>query len=414
MRNISSHRIKRTLRTILTSLTITAAFLLPLALDAKTVMRVTFVNPDKPGNVFWDRVTTYMQLAAEDLNIELTVLYAESRFQTPEIVNEALRHGPKPDYLVYIYQYAQTKDVLEIAEQAKIKSFIFNTNMVEQEKRSVGEAREKYEYWIGHSFPNNKHSGQQLAQRLIQEAQQLHLQHSDGRHYLVALHGTRDSSAVPDYKTGLENAVSSNPNVKIVQQLHSNWSHTRAQKQTEAMIRRHPETDIIWAGSESMALGAIEANEKLGRKPGKDIVIGGTVNSHVGLSAVEQGKMIANIGGDTLEGAWALTQIYDYHHGKDFFSGKPINYSLTITDKHTIGEYNNFFNQEYWKHVDFKRFTHHHNPALRGLQVTPETLVNWTREHPDNCCSTNPMLTPQATSNPMQSAPIQPSNGTPN
>ncbi|VUD51413.1 ABC transporter periplasmic-binding protein YtfQ [Thalassocella blandensis] len=359
-----------------------AALVFSLNCHAKNVIHVTFVNPDKPGNVFWDRVTTYMQFAAEDLDIELSVLYAESRFQTPDIVSEAIKHKPKPDYLLYIYQYAQTRDVLEIAEQAKIKSFIFNTNMVEQERRTVGEAREKYKYWIGHSFPNNKNSGQQLAQSLITEAQSLHLQQGDGRHYLVALHGTRDSSAVPDYKAGLENAVSLNPNIKIVQQLHSNWSNLRAKKQTEGVLRRHPEIDIIWAGSESMAMGAIDASEKLGRKPGQDIIIGGTVSSQAGLQAVDQGKMIASIGGDTLEGAWALTQIYDYEHGQDFYTGTPITYSLTITDKETIRQYDNFFSPEYWQQVDFKQFTKRHNPQLKEVQVTPDTLVKSTRETP--------------------------------
>ena len=42
-----------------------------------SAMSVTFINPGKQGEKFWDMVSQTMQAAADDLDITLEVIYAQ-------------------------------------------------------------------------------------------------------------------------------------------------------------------------------------------------------------------------------------------------------------------------------------------------------------------------------------------------
>ncbi|MDX5297447.1 MAG: hypothetical protein LPK85_00700, partial [Gammaproteobacteria bacterium] len=68
-------------------------------------INVTFVNPDKPGNPFWDLVTDFMKAAADSLDIELQVIYGDAdRYVTTSKAIAAIQASPPPDYLVFMYQ----------------------------------------------------------------------------------------------------------------------------------------------------------------------------------------------------------------------------------------------------------------------------------------------------------------------
>ncbi len=372
MRTPTPHLIARTICTSV----VLFVFTIASSVFAEDRPYIIFINPDKPGNVFWDRVSLYMQYAARDLNVELEVHYAENRFHVPEIAKAVLNKERKPNYLLYIYQYAQTVDVLKLAEKAKVKSFIFNTNMTKSERDIIGKPREKYKYWIGHSYPDNANAAESLATHLFQSARKKHIEKEDGKLYVVALHGTRDSSVAKDYQEGLKRAISQTPNVKIQQQLYSNWEHQRAYRQSQGALRRHPEVNIIWTGNEAMALGAIQAAETLERTPGKDLMIGGTATSSSGIAAIRDGKLIANVGGDTIEGAWALTLLYDYHNGIDFYPAKDtFSYAMSIVNKDNLDEYAPFIEVQFWKNLNFKMFSRKYNEDIKSKIIDPKDMI---------------------------------------
>lgn len=372
--------------------------------SSEAEFRVTFINPDKPGNAFWDRLTLIMRYAAEDLNIQLDVRYAETRFNVADITEEVVRSKHKPDYIVFIYQYAQSLEALKIAEQAGVKSFMFNTNIVKQEQKLAGDIGVRFKHWIGHSYPSIRTSGQDLAKHVFELANAKNTE-EDKRHYLLALHGSRDSAAAGENRSGLESAVSASPNVKVLQQLYSNWSFERARKQTEGMLRRHNELDVIWAGNESMALGALAAVESSGKTAGEDVFIAGSVSSLNGLDAIRRGKLVGNLGGDTLEGAWVLTRLYDYHFKHDNLAHHPVNYSLTVANAANIAQFKSLLDNDYWHQIDFKQFTHRHNKALDIKHFTPESLFNSSIETDTPHDHSAPSATQQEAINKQNSSP---------
>lgn len=83
------------------------AFLLVVLLLPGGVMasapRVTFLNPGYSNELFWLSVSEFMQAAADDLDMQLTVLYAERDHQRMvQQAREVLNSAEPPDYLVVV------------------------------------------------------------------------------------------------------------------------------------------------------------------------------------------------------------------------------------------------------------------------------------------------------------------------
>ena len=153
-------------------------------------LKVTFINPGYPGAIFWDRVTDVMQAAANDLEIELTVLYASKDTDTDRITHAALvkqvaESPQKPDYLITIFRKGSTRKVLSSIEKHNLDTFIINTDVPAEIKASIGKPRQIYSHWIGHIFPNDKKAGYDLASELINQAtidpRPFHLQSNECR-----------------------------------------------------------------------------------------------------------------------------------------------------------------------------------------------------------------------------------------
>ena len=96
-----------------------------------------------------------------------------------------------------------------------------------------------------------------------------------------------------------------------------------------------------------MALGAMDAAIARGRKPGKDIFIGGLNWSAEALERVQDGKMVASIGGHFMQGGWAMVLIHDYHMGRDFADlGVEFTAPMTVIDQSNVAEYLDVFRNQ--------------------------------------------------------------------
>ena len=80
------------------------------------------------------------------------------------------------------------------------------------------------------------------------------------------------------------------------------------------MFGRYPDTNIIWAANDSMALGALRAV----RAREARVLVGGMAGFPDAITSVADGGLAATSAGGYLIGAWALVMLYDYHRGVDF------------------------------------------------------------------------------------------------
>lgn len=334
--------------------------------EAKDPIRVTFINPSSTSNPFWNQVTNFMQVVARNLDMQLDVRYAnDNRYEGTNLATKALASHPKPDFLIYIYQTGQGQEILSAAESAKVYSFIINTDVNDSDRETVGKPREKFKYWIGHLFPDDVAAGQELANRLFEAAKAQGKLGQDGRVHAVALSGGRDSSAALDRNEGLQQALQSHPEVTLHQLVFTNWEMKLARSQTQGLLKRYPEASVVWAASDFIALGAIEAIEENKKNAGADVLAGGFDWTTAGVHAVKNGKMLATLGGHFMDGGWALVLMHDFYHGIDFApSGTTIRSRMHVISQENVDSFLALPSKKQWDDIDFRQFSKIYNPKL--------------------------------------------------
>jgi len=335
---------------------------------------VVFVNPDRPGNPFWDKVTTVMQAAAKDLELTLEVRYGDTnREQSTRQALDAIQSDPPADYLVYIYQVGQARRILEAAEQAGVRSIIFNTDVADQDRDLVGSPGEVYTQWIAHLVPDDFHAGADLASRLIAAAR---TREPERRAELVGFNGGRDSSAARARAAGLEDVLSRREDAVLHQVLVSQWDALLAAEQTEPLLRRWPGTNVVWAASDAMALAVAGRLTELGRKPGLDVFLGGIDWTDEGIRAVADGRLVVTLGGHFMDGAWALVVAHD--HALNLVSAtelRRVATRLQAIDRENVQQYQELLDGQHWQRIDFQRYSRRQRgpraPYEFGLDTPP-------------------------------------------
>lgn len=327
--------------------------------NAAEPMKVGFINPDNPGNPFWDNVTRFMQEAAKDLNVEFSVVYGNAnRFEAARKAEKLMRSADKPDYLIYIYQHTLGKKILKAAEETRVKSFIINTNIANNDQDEIGKPRQNFKQWIGHMYPDDVGAGRILSDLLIQEARaQLKLKSGESLG-LLGLSGTRDSSAAIDRNLGLEQSLKQHAEVTKHQIVFAGWDTEEVASRTVLLLKRYPQTHLLWGASDGIALGGVKAALERGKVVGKDLFVGGIDWSEAGIQAVRQGTLVTTLGGHFMEGGWAMVMLYDYHHGKDFEqSGTTINSQMQAITQQNVTSYQEQLGNQEWEKIDFRRFS---------------------------------------------------------
>lgn len=342
-------------------------------------IRVAFINPDQAGHPFWDSLTLFMQAAANDLDIDLKVHHAGGgRFRNTELALAAIHSIPKPDYLVYIAQAREVGKILAAAQAAGVKSFTINTDVLPEDRRTVGSPREKFTHWLGHMHPNDVKAGSELAQLLVREAKTSATEQTVG---VIGVSGSLDSAAAVDRASGLESGTSKQSGAVLHQVVFSGWAPQEAQARGQWLLQRYPDTTVLWAASDAMALGLIHAARSARRVPGKEVFVGGFDWSDAGLTAIAQGEMTASMGGHFMEGGWAMVLLHDYHRGRDFSThlGTTVRSEMQAITKSNVAELRKTLGNKQWEAVNFRQFSLVLNPALKHYDFSLKALSNATR-----------------------------------
>ena len=352
-----------------------------LTAKASDKLKVTFLNPAKPDNDFWNTVTSYMKAAGEDLGIDIRVHYTKSDSTDKGLMENYLalkkdiEDKKAPDYLLMIYVRGGSSDkIMKMANEAKIKTVIFNTDIPKEDREKIGHPRGKFPNWIGHMYPDDEKAGFDLANSLIKAARELKKEKEKVE--VVGISGDYLSSAAHLRNIGLRSAVKENGE-QLRRIIFADWSKDEATKKTEIMIKRYPNTRVFWSASDFMSLGIIDAIKKSGKTPGKDIVTGGVDWMSDALEEIRAGRMAASIGGHFMEAGSIMVMLYDYHNGKDFAKseGVSIQSRMDIIDKNNVGDYLKNFKDRDWKKIDFKKLSKVLNPKLKKYDFSLNTIL---------------------------------------
>ncbi len=108
--------------------------------------------------------------------------------------------------------------------------------------------------------------------------------HPDAK--IFELQGTMGSGAQTDRQEGFREVVGAN----VIGEASGNFTRAEGKTATEAALAAYPEMDLIFAHNDDMGLGAIEAIEAAGKKPGEDIKIVTVDGVRDGLQALVDKK----------------------------------------------------------------------------------------------------------------------------
>jgi ABC-type sugar transport system substrate-binding protein len=215
-----------------------------------------------------------------------------------------------------------------------------------------------------------------LATQLIEAAAHGGKLGTDGRVHVVALNGLRDSPAAGQRLQGLEQAMRRRPEAVLHQLVYADWDRQIARYQSAALLKRYPDTRVVWAASDSIALGAVAGIADSGLKAGNDVLVGGIDWATDGIRAVRDGTLLMTVGGHFMNGGWALVLLYDFFHGIDFVSA-----GVTFgTDMQTITRANveslfPLLVESRWETFDFRQFSKARNPRLREYDFSLRAML---------------------------------------
>ena len=90
---------------------------------------------------------------------------------------------------------------------------------------------------------------------------------------IVELQGTVGSAPAIERKKGFEEVIKSEPRFKITRSQTGDFTRAKGKEVMEAFLKTDKNIQVLFAHNDDMAIGAIQAIEAAGMKPGKDIII---------------------------------------------------------------------------------------------------------------------------------------------
>ena len=108
---------------------------------------------------------------------------------------------------------------------------------------------------------------------------------------IVELQGTTGSAPANDRKTGFADVIKADPKFKVIASQSGDFTRAGGKEVMEAFLKANPKIDVLYAHNDDMGLGAIEAIEAAGKKPGVDIKIITVDAVKDGMQALADGKI---------------------------------------------------------------------------------------------------------------------------
>jgi simple sugar transport system substrate-binding protein len=140
---------------------------------------------------------------------------------------------------------------------------------------------------------------------------------TNGKANIVELQGTTGAAPAIDRKKGFEKVLEDYPGMKIIKSQDGNFTPEGGKQLMEAFLKAEGKNiNAVYAHNDGMALGAIQAIEEAGLKPGKDILIVSIDGIKDAFQAMVEGKLNATVECTPLLGAPTYQAIRDYMAGK--------------------------------------------------------------------------------------------------
>jgi len=136
---------------------------------------------------------------------------------------------------------------------------------------------------------------------------------------IVELQGTVGSAPANDRKKGFQEIIAADPRYKIVRSQTGDFTRAKGKEVMEAFLKAEGRSiNVLFAHNDDMAIGAIQAIEEAGLKPGQDILIISIDGVRGAFEAMLAGKLNVTVECNPLLGPQLMAAV------KDVVAGKPV------------------------------------------------------------------------------------------
>ena len=144
---------------------------------------------------------------------------------------------------------------------------------------------------------------------------------------IVELQGTVGSAPAIDRKKGFEEVIAANPRLKIIRSQSGDFTRAKGKEVMEAFLKAQgKDINVLYAHNDDMAIGAIQAIEEAGLKPGSDIIVISIDGVKGAFEAMMAGKLNVSVECSPLLGP-QLMQV-----ARDVVAGKPVPKRITTVE----------------------------------------------------------------------------------
>ncbi len=138
---------------------------------------------------------------------------------------------------------------------------------------------------------------------------------------IVELLGTIGSAPELDRTSGFKEILKDHPNYRIIVSESGDFYRSKGKEVMQRILKdlaaKGQKMDVLFAHNDDMAIGAIEAMEAAGLKPGKDVVIVSVDGIRDAFKAMIAGKLNCSVECNPLLGPQLMKAVKDYMAGKD-------------------------------------------------------------------------------------------------
>ena len=219
--------------------------------------------------------------AASRLDVELVVQAAERELDVEkqtQIIENLIQTGIQA-LCVTPSGSKEIASVLGKATAAKIPIVVADTRL---DTAAATAANVKFGTFVG---SDNYEGGRIAGQFMVQS--------TGGQANVAILEGIPGHETGDSRLRGFRDAVASSPGIKIVASQPANWERDQGFTVFQNMLQAHPEIDALFAASDLMALGAVEAIAAANRT-GKVRVIGFDALDDA-RKAIDAGRMVGSV-----------------------------------------------------------------------------------------------------------------------
>jgi galactofuranose transport system substrate-binding protein len=136
---------------------------------------------------------------------------------------------------------------------------------------------------------------------------------------IVELQGTVGSAPANDRKKGFAEVIAADNRYKIIRSQTGDFTRAKGKEVMEAFLKAEGKNiNVLFAHNDDMAIGAIQAIEEAGLKPGEDIIIVSIDAVRGAFEAMIAGKLNVSVECSPLLGPQLMAAV------KDVAAGKPI------------------------------------------------------------------------------------------